>query len=95
MEMTFEIKQQVAILSERNSGWCKELNIVSWDGKPGKFDIREWSPEHEKMGKGVTMTEDEVWALYEALKKYFGEESISSVEKKPDGDIGQLFFGKK
>ena len=55
-EIKFEIKENLAILSESAKGWTKELNLVSWNDKEAKYDIREWSPEHDKMGKGVTLT---------------------------------------
>ena len=73
MTINYEIKENVAKLSERSNGWSKELNIASWNGQSDKFDIREWSPEHDKMGKGVTLSEDELWNLYNSLKEYFGE----------------------
>lgn len=70
-EFTYEITEEIAVLSESSKGWTKELNKVSYSGAAAKFDIREWAPEREKMGKGVTLTEDEARKLYEALKHYF------------------------
>ena len=49
-------------------GWTKELNLISWNGRDPKYDIREWAPDHEKMGKGVTLSKDEMAALQEAVK---------------------------
>ncbi len=66
---TYEIVETVAVLSENARGWRKELNLVSWGGRDAKYDIREWSPEHDRMGKGVTLSDDEMKALVEALKK--------------------------
>lgn len=63
----YEIKAHLGVLAEKNSGWKKEVNIVSWNGAEPKFDVREWSPEHDKMGKGVTLTEDEAKNLVEVL----------------------------
>ena len=51
-EFSYEIIEEIAVLSENNKGWRKELNLVSWNGRPPKFDLRDWAPEHEKMGKG-------------------------------------------
>ncbi len=65
----FEIKETIAVLSENARGWQKELNLVSWGGREAKYDIREWSPEHDRMGKGVTLSEEEMKALIAALKK--------------------------
>lgn len=64
----FEIIQTVKVLSEGNKGWKKELNIISWNGRPAKYDIRDWSENHEKMGKGVTFTAEELQELSVALK---------------------------
>ncbi len=66
---TFEIVETVAVLSENARGWQKELNLVSWGGRDAKYDIREWSPEHDRMGKGVTLSDEEMKALVEACKK--------------------------
>ena len=55
-ELKFEITQHIATLSINKSGWTKALNLVSWNGKDAKYDIREWSPDHDKMGKGVTLS---------------------------------------
>lgn len=67
MDIKYEIKEQIKIISELNKGWSKELNLISWNGKDAKYDLRDWAPEHEKMGKGITLTRDELRALKEAL----------------------------
>lgn len=64
-DFSYEILEEIAILSENAKGWRKELNIVSWNERPPKFDLRDWSPDHEKMGKGITLSNEE----FEALKK--------------------------
>ncbi|OCZ50589.1 PC4/YdbC family ssDNA-binding protein [Dehalobacter sp. TeCB1] len=66
-DIKFEIKETVGVLSESAKGWTKELNLVSWNDKDSKFDIREWSPEHDKMGKGVTLSNEELKKLKEIL----------------------------
>ena len=66
-EIKFEIKETVGVIAESAKGWKKELNLISWNGKEAKYDLREWSPEHEKMGKGVTLSNDELKALKELL----------------------------
>ena len=63
----FEIKETVGVIAESAKGWKKELNLISWNGKEAKYDLREWSPNHEKMGKGVTLTRDELKSLKELL----------------------------
>ena len=62
-EIKYEIIDNIGVVSENSKGWKKELNRVSWNGGEPKYDIREWAPEHERMGKGVTLTEDELRAL--------------------------------
>lgn len=67
-EIKFEITERIAVLSESAKGWTKELNLISWNGREPKFDIREWDPNHEKMGKGVTVSKEEMDKLKEVLK---------------------------
>ncbi len=62
-DFTFEITEKIGILSSTKSGWNLELNKVSWGGRPAKFDLRSWSPDHQKMGKGLTLTEEELKEL--------------------------------
>lgn len=63
-EINFEIVEHIGDLSEPSAkGWKKELNRVSWNGAAPKYDIREWAPEHDRMGKGVTLTEEEAQKL--------------------------------
>lgn len=62
-ELKFEIINNVGVISGRPSGWKKELNRVSWNGGEPKYDIRDWSPAHDKMGKGITLTETELRSL--------------------------------
>ena len=68
-DIKYEITEELGVLSEKSSGWTKELNRISWNGGAAKFD---WAPEHEKMGKGVTLTEEEAKQLYKRLGEYFG-----------------------
>jgi hypothetical protein len=67
-DFNYEILQELAVLSENPKGWRKELNLISWNGRPAKFDIRDWAPEHEKMGKGVTLSNEEFEALAKQIK---------------------------
>ncbi|GAB2562986.1 YdbC family protein [Gracilibacillus alcaliphilus] len=66
----YEIIKHVAVLSETSSGWKKEVNLISWNDREPKYDIRDWSPDHEKMGKGVTLSPEE----WNALQAHFREE---------------------
>lgn len=66
-EIKYEIKETIGVIAESSKGWKKELNLISWNGKEAKYDLREWAPEHEKMGKGVTLSNEELKALKELL----------------------------
>ena len=66
-DFKYEIVEHIGVLSEGSKGWRKELNKISWNGAEPKFDIRDWSPEHDKMGKGVTLTEEEASKLKDLL----------------------------
>ena len=68
-EVSNEIVEHIAVLSTSKTGWTKELNLVSWNGRAPKYDIREWAPEHAKMGKGVTLSDEEYAKLKELLGK--------------------------
>lgn len=66
-EIKFEIKETIGVLSESAKGWTKELSLVSWNDKAPKYDIREWSPDHTKMCKGVTLSAEELKKLRDLL----------------------------
>ena len=62
-DFSFQITEKVGEISVSKTGWTLELNKVSWGGRPAKFDLRSWSPDHQKMGKGVTLTDEEIKKL--------------------------------
>ncbi len=68
-EFKFEITRKHGTISEGKGGWNMELNEVSWNDRPAKFDIRTWSPDHQKMGKGITLTKDEALSLKNLLNE--------------------------
>lgn len=68
-DIKFKIIKEIGVLSESSRGWKKELNLVSWNDKEPKYDLRDWAPGHEKMGKGVTLSEEELAALKDVLGK--------------------------
>ena len=59
-EVSFTIEKHIGVISTSQNGWTKELNLVSWNERPAKFDIRDWDENHEKMSRGITLTEDEM-----------------------------------
>ncbi len=63
----FEIIETIAVLSEGAKGWRKELNLMSWNGREPKYDIRDWSEDHTKMRKGVTFSPAELTILKKAI----------------------------
>ena len=68
-ELKYNIVKELGVLSESPTGWRKELNLISWNDRDPKYDIRDWAPDRAKMGKGVTLTADEVILL----RDLFGE----------------------
>ena len=67
VELKYEIVEKIAVLSESSKGWTKELNLISWNDRDPKYDIREWSPDGSKMGKGITLSNEEAAVLKKAL----------------------------
>ena len=68
-ELKYEIINQIGVISTSASGWNTELNRVSWNGAEPKYDLRSWSSDHSKMGKGITLSESELTALADLLVK--------------------------
>ena len=68
-DFSFNIEQSLGLVAEGKGGWNLELNLVSWGGRPAKYDLRSWSPDHQKMGKGLTLTKEELLALKDLLNK--------------------------
>ncbi|MBQ6634485.1 MAG: YdbC family protein [Clostridia bacterium] len=77
-ELKFEITEHLGVLSENAKGWTKELNLVSWNEREPKYDLREWNPDHTRMGKGLTLTEEEVNVLRAILN---GEELEDDIDE--------------
>jgi hypothetical protein len=68
-DLKFDITKSLGVLSEGSKGWQKEINLVSWNERKAKVDIRDWAPGHEKMGKGVTLNYEELKMLKELLNE--------------------------
>ena len=66
--ITFEIERHLGVLESFQTGWSKELNLVSWNGNPAKYDIRDWSPDHTKMSKGITLTRKQMSLMFDLLE---------------------------
>ena len=67
-DIKFEIVKEIGVLSESPSGWKRELNMVSWNGRAPKYDIRDWDENHEKMGKGITLSQEEIEILVDLIE---------------------------
>jgi hypothetical protein len=67
-DIKYKIVEEIGVLSENAKGWRKEVNLISWNDGVPKYDIRDWAPEHEKMGKGTTLTKEEVEKLKKVLE---------------------------
>jgi hypothetical protein len=68
-DIKFEVVRKIGVLSTSSRGWTKEFNLVSWNDRAPKFDLREWAPDGETMGKGITLTAEELAVLKELLNK--------------------------
>ena len=79
-ELKFEITERIGVLSENAKGWTKELNKVSWNEREPKYDLREWNPDHSRMGKGITLTDEEVESLKAILNGEEIEDDINEAD---------------
>lgn len=68
-EITFEILEHIGVIATFPTGWKKEINLVSWNGAAGKYDIREWDPSHERMSRGITLKENEMSILLDLMRR--------------------------
>ena len=68
-EVSFEIVEEIGVLATYSTGWAKELNLVSWNGGPARYDIRDWDPRHNRMSRGITLQEKEMRTLVDCLRK--------------------------
>ena len=75
-QVTYHILENYGVLMKYDTGWTKELNLVSWNDTKPKYDIRDWNPEHDRMSKGVTLHHDEL----EELVRICGEKILTEEE---------------
>lgn len=66
-QIKYDIVEEVGVISTSSNGWNKELNLISWNDRQPKFDIRDWSIDHSKMGKGITLSNEELKVLKDLL----------------------------
>lgn len=68
-DVTFEIVEEIGVISTHETGWTREINLVRWNGGAAKYDIREWNPSHDRMSKGITLREDEMRRVLDLMKR--------------------------
>lgn len=68
-EIKYEICKELGAVSNSNNGWIKELNLISWNDREPVYDIRTWKQDHERMGKGITLTAEEIKNLRDLLNE--------------------------
>ena len=90
-EFTFIIKEHLGVLATFTTGWKKEVNVVEWNGNAGKIDVRDWSPSHEKMSKGITLHKEEAKKLFEELIQKFPNSSRAATAKKRISEMGMQY----
>lgn len=73
-EIKYEIVKHIGVLATNKSGWNREINIVKWNDGKAKMDIRDWGPDHEKVGKGISLSDEEVAVLKALLEDYIPED---------------------
>lgn len=66
-DFDFEIVKHIGVIAEKSKGWKREINLISWGGAEPKIDIRDWSPDHDKMSKGISLTAEEIEKLKELI----------------------------
>lgn len=72
-DLKFEILENLGVLSTNQKGWRKELNLVSWNDREGKYDLRDWNEDHTRMSKGITFNKEEAQVLYNILQDEFNK----------------------
>lgn len=85
-EIEFRLVEQLGVIDRHKTGWNREVNIVAWNGKAPKFDIRDWDPEHERMSRGITLYEREAVKLTRILANRLGISLTEEPETTDDID---------
>lgn len=83
-EVTFDIQRHIGVISKNNTGWRKELNIVSWNSGKPKFDIRDWDQDHERMGRGITLIDRDMKKLVELYREYKNRKAFEDAEEEKE-----------
>ena len=81
-EITYEIKEHIAVINTSETGWTREVNLVSWNGTNPKIDVREWDPDHQRMSRGITLTEAEAEKFARAIGQRMLEKQKAAQAKE-------------
>ena len=81
-EITFELKEHIAVINTSETGWTREVNLVSWNGTKPKVDVREWDPDHQRMSRGITLTETEAEKFARAIGQRMLEKQKAAQAKE-------------
>ena len=81
-DIRFEIVERIDVLERHENGWSREINVVSWNGGEPKLDIREWSRDHERMTRGITLSEEQGRKLSDALNKRYTNRDNRKLERE-------------
>lgn len=84
-EISFDIVEEIGVLTTYTTGWSKELNLVSWNGGAPKYDIRDWSPDHLRMSRGVTLHEKEMRFILDVMRNRNRRQSYDSRRERETG----------
>ena len=84
-EISFDIVEEIGLLTTYTTGWSKELNLVSWNGGAPKYDIRDWSPDHLRMSRGVTLHEKEMRFILDMMRNRNRRQSYDSRRERETG----------
>ena len=81
--ITCDVMENLVVFGQRrDSGWTKEANIVCWNGGSPKLDIREWDPDHQRMSRGITLTETEAEKFARAIGQRMLEKQKAAQAKE-------------
>lgn len=83
-DVTFDILEEIGVISTQETGWTKELNLVRWNGGLAKYDIRDWDPSHERMSRGITLKEDEMRRILTLMKRRRSSSRVKKVAAPED-----------
>ena len=88
--ISFEILERIKVLSSKENGWTKEVNVVAWNGGAAKIDLREWDPEHVRMTKGITLFDDEAEKLTMALAGRYNVGGSAPAQESSAGSVAAI-----